>query len=89
MKIQLTDTLHIVACMFCAFLCSVIIAHATPHVAPCIVGGFLGGMCLGIGKEFGDSRATGNSWSWSDMLFNLIGSAIGCLGGFTANLIHI
>ena len=80
-KIQFTDLLHIIACMLCAFVVSTILVHTTTESTPCIVGGWLAGMFLGVGKEFGDSRASGNSWSWSDMLYNFIGSSIGCWGG--------
>ena len=88
-KIQFTDILHIVACLKCAFVVSVILAHTTTEPTPCVVGGWLAAMLLGVGKEFGDSRATGNSWSWSDMAYNFIGSSIGCWGGLLAYAIHI
>lgn len=88
-KIQFTDVLHIVACMLCAFQISVIIALTTPDPTPCIVGGFISAMMLGIGKEYGDYKNPNNSFSWSDILADFIGSVIGCLGGFTALLIHI
>ena len=81
LKIKFEDVLHIIACMFCAFVVSAIIAHTTTIPTPAIVGGWLAGMFLGVGKEFGDSRASGNSWSWSDMFYNFIGSSIGCWGG--------
>ena len=88
-KIQFTDVLHIVACLLCAFVVSAILAHTTTESTPCIVGGFLAGMFLGVGKEFGDSRASGNSWSWSDMAYNFIGSAIGMWGGLLTGAIWI
>lgn len=28
---------------------------------------------LSIGKEYGDSRAPGNHWSWSDICFDMLG----------------
>ena len=89
LKIQFTDVLHIVACLLCAFVVSAFLAHTTKDSAPCIAGGFLSAMMLGIGKEFGDSRATGNSWSWGDMAYNFIGSSIGCWGGLLTYAIHI
>jgi len=32
---------------------------------------------LGIGKEYGDSKATGNHWCWWDLLADALGLAIG------------
>lgn len=89
MKFEFTDALHIVACLLCAFVVSAIIAHATTEPTPAIVGGWLAGMFLGVGKEFGDSRASGNSWSWGDMLYNLIGATAGCWGGLLTYAIWV
>lgn len=89
MKFEFTDALHIVACLLCAFCVSAILAHFTLTPASAIVGGWCSGVMLGVGKEYGDSRASGNAWSWSDMLYNLIGATIGCLGGFLTYAIHI
>lgn len=49
--------------------------------------GFLGGIACGAGKEYGDSKSKGNSWSLSDMFYDVIGAAIGSLGGLVALLI--
>lgn len=81
LKIKFDDILHIVACMLCAFCVSAIIAHTTTSPTPAIVGGWLAAMFLGVGKEFGDSRASGNAWSWSDIFYDFIGSSMGCWGG--------
>lgn len=89
MKIKLTDILHLGACLVCALVVSAVLAHTTTEALPCIVGGFLSGVALGVGKEYGDSRASGNSWSWSDMLYNVIGAAIGSMNGFAVYLIHV
>lgn len=91
MKLNLTmdDVLHIVVCAICAFLASTILAHATTEVLPCCIGGFLAGLCLGLGKEFGDYRASGNTWSWKDVLMDVAGAFIGCWGGFSTLLLHV
>ena len=89
LKIKFEDFLHIIACMLCAFCVSAIIAHTTTSPTPAIVGGWLAAMFLGVGKEFGDSRATGNSWSWRDMFCNFIGSSVGCWGGLLCYAIHV
>lgn len=89
LKIKFEDVLHIVACLLCAFVVSAILAHTTTEPTPAIVGGWLSGMFLGIGKEFGDSRASGNAWSWRDFLFDFIGSSIGCWGGLLTYAIWV
>ncbi len=89
LKIKFEDFLHIIACMLCAFVVSGILAHTTTEPTPAIVGGWLAAMFLGVGKEFGDSRATGNSWSWRDMFCNFIGASVGCWGGFLCYAIHV
>ena len=37
------------------------------------------GLCLGasFGKEYGDSKASGNKWSWEDIIADLIGMGFG------------
>lgn len=89
LKIEITDVLHVAACLFCALCVSAFVAHFTTDPTPAILGGFFSGLFLGVGKEYGDSRAGGNCWSWKDMVFNLIGSVIGSMGGFVAYLIHV
>ena len=88
-KIQFTDLLHIVACMLCAFVVSAIIAHTTTTPTPAIVGGWLAGIFLGVGKEYADSRASGNDWGWGDMLYIFVGSSIGCWGGLLTYAIWV
>ena len=31
------------------------------------------GLGLGIGKEYGDSQASGNKWDWTDILADVLG----------------
>ena len=44
---------------------------------PCIAGGVLFGLGLGLGKEFGDMLSPGNKFDFSDLLADLIGLAVG------------
>ena len=39
------------------------------------------GLCIGasIGKEYGDSKASGNKWDWMDIVADLIGMGLGLL----------
>lgn len=81
--------MHVIATAIGSFLCSTVLAHTTPIATPAVFGGFLCGISAGIGKEFGDCRATGNTWSWTDLLADAVGSAIGCWGGLVSWLIFI
>jgi len=40
---------------------------------------FAGGLALG--KEYGDSKSTGNKWSWGDILADTIGVIVGFVIG--------
>ena len=48
------------------------------------------GLCIGasLGKEYGDSKATGNHWCWWDLVADALGCGLGLLtvylikGGF-------
>ncbi len=78
---------HLFASFVIAMIVSAFYAHTSASVAICIVSGFLVSMAAGLGKEFGDSRATGNAWCWNDMMWNLIGALLGCPFGFAKLLI--
>lgn len=47
-----------------------------------IVAGILFGAGLGIGKEYGDSKAPGNKWSWGDIGADALGIAAGAIAAF-------
>lgn len=80
--IQKDYLLHIIICTITALIFSVTISPLVHSPVPAIITGFFTGVTLGIGKEYGDSVAIGNKWDWKDLLCDIIGSAIGSLGGF-------
>ena len=49
---------------------------------------FAVGICIGasFGKEYGDSKASGNSWSWADIAADMLGMAAGLLVSFLIRL---
>lgn len=50
------------------------------HFAVCLVASILNplfALGLAFGKEYGDSKAVGNKWSWLDILFDILGCAVG------------
>ena len=44
-----------------------------------IIAGGLFALGLGLGKEYGDSKASGNKWSWGDVVADCIGIILGGL----------
>ena len=54
---------------------------------PCIAGGILFGLGLGLGKEIGDMLSPGNKFDLSDLLADLLGLAVGALFIFKMRLI--
>ena len=42
---------------------------------------FAVGACIGasLGKEYGDSKASGNYWSWGDIIADMLGMGCGLL----------
>lgn len=77
MKLQKDKILHAVCCAACSFIITAILTLVSTTVWPALLGGFLAGMCLGIGKEYGDHKAEGNQWCWKDILADLVGAVIG------------
>lgn len=61
----------VVHCLVC-FATSLLIGIATDLRC-----GACSAICLGLGKEYGDSRAIGNRWDNLDIVADLIGAGIG------------
>lgn len=89
MKLNTDYALHIIFCASCALIISLIMSTIVNIPLPAILSGFISGLCLGIGKEYGDSKAQGNEWSWGDIVYDIIGAAIGSMGGFINLLINL
>lgn len=60
---------HFIMCGFAALLIGLI----NPIYGVCFGAG------IGIGKEYGDSKAVGNTWSWSDLAADFLGVLAGVL----------
>lgn len=69
--------LHAVVCFFATTICSIVCFFLGE------VGSIVSGACfalgLGLGKEYGDSKATGNKWDWKDIVVDLAGIAFAVL----------
>lgn len=87
MKIANDKWQHFIVCLILAAVIAAIVANTCALVFPSCMAGFLGAAACGIGKEYGDSKAHGNLWSWPDLAVDLAGAVIGSLAGFVALLI--
>jgi len=69
--------LHAIVC----FGATVIICIATCYLgkASAIISGALFALGLGLGKEYGDSKAKGNHWDWWDILADVVGIGLAVL----------
>lgn len=89
-KIGKDKFLHFGICALVAFV-SVIALSACVRIehfvsgnceyckSACILGGFLCGVYLGVGKEYGDKVNPYDGWDWYDLLADILGSFIGSL----------
>lgn len=84
MKIINDKILHFSACAVVAAAISVVIALAGASVVASCLAGFLGAVACGGGKEYGDSKAHGNLWSWPDIFADVAGAVVGCSAGLMA-----
>lgn len=67
--------LHSLAC-FVATLASYGFMRMFFSFAPSVTSSWFLPVGLGIGKEYGDSKATGNKWDWEDIVADLIGTLL-------------
>lgn len=87
MKIAKDKLQHFIVCIIIAAVIAVIVANTCALAFPSCMAGFLGALACGIGKEYGDSKAHGNTWSWPDLTADAAGAFVGCFAGFVALLI--
>lgn len=81
MKIGSDKFLHALVC----FGATVVVSIATFWLGELssILCGSLFSLGLGFGKEYGDSKASGNKWDWLDIVADVIGI------GFAVLALHI
>jgi hypothetical protein len=89
MKIAQDKIKHFTACAIVSFTASAAEAAMGAQYHNAWLAGFVAGMAIGVGKEYGDKCAIGNKWDWSDIGADTIGSVIGAtLGSMFAMLRH-
>ena len=72
MKIEKDKRQHFWVSAIAAFLMSMLTWFSGNWAALC---GSLFALGLGLGKEYGDSKSSGDHWSWADIGFDLLGIA--------------
>ena len=81
MKLEKDKIQHFGACLLVGLVASIIIAIISKGYWSASISGIMSGIAIGIGKEYGDSKAIGNWWDWRDILADAIGAVVGaCIG---------
>lgn len=72
---------HFAACAIVALVTSFTMLFLHGTLAISLLSGALSGIAIGVGKEYGDSKAVGNKWDWYDILADAIGAFVGSAVG--------
>lgn len=70
--------LHLICCFIISF-CIAQINGSQGIIFIGLINSFLCGLLIGVGKEYGDSKAEGNTWDWHDIIADAIGALLGSL----------
>lgn len=73
--------LHGACCCFVAAMATVLLLLEGGRWYMGVTTGLLSAMGAGLGKEYGDYKASGNDWSWGDVLADAVGAVAGCAVG--------
>ena len=73
MKIQNDKILHALVCAGATLISFLYMRMFFPF-GPAITASWLFPMGLGLGKEYGDSKASGNAWDWWDIVADAVGT---------------
>lgn len=76
LKMEQDKILHAAVCAAATLI--IAICTSALGMIPSLLCGSLFSLGLGLGKEYGDSKATGNSWSWEDIIADLVGIVLAC-----------
>ena len=69
--------LHFAICTLCAFVIALLFSFVA-DLWVALLAAFVATLLLGVGKEYGDSKASGNHWCWYDLIADVTGAVIGC-----------
>lgn len=76
MRIRSDLILHALVCLVATLAAFAYMSVFFPFF-PSLAGAWLLPMGLGIGKEYGDSKASGNHWDWLDIVADIAGILLG------------
>jgi len=82
MKVQKDKLQHFAVCAIAALVSASIVGAMSENEFAGAAFGFAMAMGLGIGKEYGDSKAAGNKWCWWDILADALGAIVGVFAYF-------
>lgn len=70
--------LHFAISTLCAFVVALLFSFIT-DLWVALLAAFIATLLLGAGKEYGDSKASGNHWCWYDLIADATGATAGCI----------
>lgn len=76
---KINDKLLHFICCFIVSACMACINGLCDIILMGVINSFACGVAIGIGKEYGDSKAKGNKWDWKDIFADALGALIGSL----------
>jgi uncharacterized protein YfiM (DUF2279 family) len=88
MKIESDKIKHFTVCVIVGLTASVIEAVYGANYLQSFFAGYMAGLAIGVGKEYGDKCNPSNKWDWSDIGADAVGSIVGAALGALASFIH-
>lgn len=88
MKFHSDKIKHFAACAIISFATSAFESALGARYLNSWLAGYIAGMAIGVGKEYGDKCAVGNRWDWADIGADALGSVVGASLGSLISIIH-
>lgn len=79
MKIAKDKIQHFIVNMIVSYVTGIVVYIYTADVVCAGIAGFFHAAGMSTGKEYGDSKATGNHWCWWDILADFMGNIFGLI----------
>lgn len=88
MKFHSDKIKHFGACAVVSLIASATESALGARYLNAWLAGFIAGIAIGVGKEYGDKCAIGNRWDWADIGADALGSVVGASLGSLISIIH-
>jgi uncharacterized protein YfiM (DUF2279 family) len=88
MKVASDKIKHLVVCVIVGFMASALEAAYGANYTQSFFAGYMAGIAIGVGKEYGDKCNPYNKWDWQDIGADALGSIVGAAVGALVSLIH-